>query len=85
MHVDGCARQAERRPGRPVVHGFLLAAAEMVTLCAASGYVVHFLSRPGRHVSACRSAGNQAVREPPHRAHDVEHIDVDVPAFLRKS
>jgi (2R)-sulfolactate sulfo-lyase subunit beta len=45
QEVHGRRRARQGRdadaPG-PVVHGLVLAAAEMVTLCAASGYAVHF-------------------------------------------
>ena len=46
------------------------AAAEMVTLCAAAGYVgAHLPHRPGQRDRQPDRAGDQAVRQPAHGAH----------------
>ena len=70
--VDGVLDKAETPTGPGLwFMDSSSAAAEMVTLCAAAGYVGAFLpDRAGQRHRQPDPAGDQAVREPAHRAHD---------------
>ena len=74
--VDGVLDKAEvpTHPGLWLMDSSS-AAAEMVTLCAASGYVVHFFPTPGagqRHRQS-DPAGHQDLRESAHRGYERTH------------
>ena len=87
-----CTRRRRDRQGRdadppgPVVHGFVVsAAAEMVTLCAASGYAVHFFPTGQGNVIGNPILPVIKLCANPRTVRTMsEHIDVDVTGLLQR-
>jgi (2R)-sulfolactate sulfo-lyase subunit beta len=84
--VDGVLDKAEMPTGPGLwFMDSSSAAAEMVTLCAASGYVVHFFpTGQGNVIGNPIPSGDQAVRQPAHRAHDVRAYRRRCFRFIKK-
>ena len=86
MHGRRRTRQGRDadRPG-PLVHGFVVAAAEMVTLCAAAGYVVHFFPTGQGNVIGNPILPVIKICANPKTVRTMsEHVDVDTSGLLRR-
>ena len=82
--IDGVSIRPKRPPDLAWVHGFFVAAAEMVTLCAASGYTVHFSDWPGNVIGNPILPVIKLCANPRTVRTMSEHIDVDVSGLLRR-